>query len=63
MVVGAHSESYRPLRYLVQRLPVMVAPSWLRTPTLPIAIDDVVLYLTQAPEVEDSAEREVHRRP
>ena len=31
MVVGAGSESYRTLRYLVQRLPVMVAPSWLRT--------------------------------
>ena len=59
MVVGARSESYRTLRYLVQRLPVMIAPSWLRTPTQPIGIDDVVSYLTQAPEVPDSAEREV----
>lgn len=30
MVVGAGSESYRTLRYLVGRLPVMVAPAWLR---------------------------------
>ena len=52
MVVGAGSESYRTLRYLVQRLPVMIAPSWLRTPTQPIGIDDVVSYLTQAPEVD-----------
>jgi uncharacterized protein YbjT (DUF2867 family) len=59
MVVGAGSESYRTLRYLVQRLPVMVAPSWLRTPTQPIGIDDVVSYLTQAPEVGESAAREV----
>ena len=27
MVVGAESESYRTLRYLVQRLPVMIAPA------------------------------------
>ena len=59
MVVGAASESYRTLRYLVQRLPVMVAPSWLDTPTQPIGIDDAVSYLTQAPEIGDSAGREV----
>ena len=45
MVVGAGSESYRTLRYLVTRLPVMIAPSWLRTATQPIGIDDVVEYL------------------
>src|SRR3954468_12671030 len=33
MVVGARSESYRPLRYLVERLPAMIAPAWLSTPT------------------------------
>ncbi len=59
MVVGAGSESYRTLRYLVQRLPVMIAPAWLATPTQPIAIDDVVSYLAQAPEVEASRGREV----
>jgi uncharacterized protein YbjT (DUF2867 family) len=59
MVVGAGSESYRTLRYLVQRLPVMIAPSWLKTPTQPIGIDDVVSYLTQAPEIEESKGREV----
>lgn len=59
MVVGAASESYRTLRYLVRRLPVMVAPSWLRTETQPIAIDDVVTYLTRAGDVEGSRGREV----
>jgi len=59
MVVGARSESYRTLRYLVQRLPVMIAPTWLRTRTQPIGIDDVVAYLTQAPDVAASAGREV----
>ena len=59
MVVGAGSESYRTLRYLVQRLPAMIAPAWLATPTQPIAADDVVDYLVQAAEAPDSAEREV----
>jgi len=59
MVVGADSESYRTLRYLVGRLPVMVAPSWLKTPTQPIGIDAAVEYLRRAPEVPESAGREV----
>jgi uncharacterized protein YbjT (DUF2867 family) len=59
MVVGAESESYRTLRYLVRRLPVMIAPSWLKTATQPIGIDDVLEYLRRAPEVPESAGREV----
>lgn len=59
MVVGAASESYRTLRYLVKRLPVMIAPSWLRIATQPIAIDDVVQYLMRAPHVPQSLGREV----
>jgi uncharacterized protein YbjT (DUF2867 family) len=59
MVVGAGSESYRTLRYLAGRLPVMIAPSWLRTATQPIGIDAVVEYLRRAPEVSDSEGREV----
>lgn len=59
MVVGAESESYRTLRYLVERLPVMIAPAWLRTKTQPIGIDDVIEYLRRAPEVPESSGREV----
>lgn len=59
MVVGAGSESYRTLRYLVGRLPVMIAPSWLRTKTQPIGIDATLEYLQRAPEVAESAGREV----
>jgi uncharacterized protein YbjT (DUF2867 family) len=59
MVVGAGSESYRMLRYLVGRLPVMVAPSWLRTDTQPIGIDAATEYLRRAPEVPESEGREV----
>ncbi len=59
MVVGAESESYRTLRYLVERLPVMIAPAWLRTKTQPIGIDDVIEYLRRAPSVPESSGREV----
>jgi uncharacterized protein YbjT (DUF2867 family) len=59
MVVGSRSESYRTLRHLVKRLPVMIAPSWLRKDTQPIGIDDVVEYLRRAPEVPESTGREV----
>jgi uncharacterized protein YbjT (DUF2867 family) len=55
MVVGAGSESYRTVRYLVERLPAMIAPSWLRNRTQPIAIDDVLEYLAQAAELPDAA--------
>jgi uncharacterized protein YbjT (DUF2867 family) len=59
MVVGAKSESYRTLRYLVRRLPVMIAPAWLKTATQPIGIDDVLEYLRRAPQVAESEGREV----
>ena len=59
MVVGARSDSYRTLRHLVERLPVMIAPAWLKTSTQPIGVDDVVAYLSEAPEVTGSAGREV----
>jgi uncharacterized protein YbjT (DUF2867 family) len=59
MVVGAGSESYRTLRYLVERLPAMIAPAWLKVPTQPIAIDDVLAYFTAAPDVAESAGREI----
>jgi len=59
MVVGAGSESYRTLHYLVGRLPVMIAPSWLRTATQPIGIDATIEYLRRAPEVPESEGREV----
>ncbi|MGH2840592.1 MAG: NAD(P)H-binding protein, partial [Solirubrobacteraceae bacterium] len=59
MVVGAGSESYRTLRHLVARLPVMITPRWLSTPTQPIDIDDVVAYLAAALWIEGSRGREI----
>lgn len=59
MVVGAGSESYRTLRSLVERLPVMLAPSWLATPTQAIAIGDVLRYLIEAPGIPEARSREI----
>ena len=59
MVVGAGSESYRTLRYLVQRLPAMIAPAWLKNETQPIGIDDTLSYLLRAPEIDDAAGAEI----
>jgi uncharacterized protein YbjT (DUF2867 family) len=59
MVVGGGSESYRTLRSLVERLPVMLAPSWLSTPTQAIAIADVLRYLVEAPGIQQTRSRTI----
>ncbi len=59
MVIGAKSEGYIMLRHLVQRLPVMIAPAWLKTRTQPIAVRDVLAYLAEAPALEAAAGRQV----
>jgi uncharacterized protein YbjT (DUF2867 family) len=45
MIIGSGSASFEMLRYLVDRLPVMVTPRWVSTPCQPIAIKDVLGYL------------------
>ncbi len=45
MIVGAGSASFEMLRYLTERLPVMIAPKWVATPSQPIDIRDVLSYL------------------
>ncbi|MFT5387764.1 MAG: hypothetical protein ACI9E5_000899, partial [Candidatus Omnitrophota bacterium] len=45
MIIGSGSASFEILRYLVDRLPVMVTPRWVNTPNQPIAIRNVVEYL------------------
>jgi uncharacterized protein YbjT (DUF2867 family) len=48
MVIGSGSESFRMVRDLAARLPVMVLPSWLKSRTQPIAISDVVAAIVHA---------------
>jgi uncharacterized protein YbjT (DUF2867 family) len=45
VVVGKGSAGFETIVALVDRLPAMVAPRWVSTPTQPIALDDVVRYL------------------
>ena len=46
VVVGRGSAAFETIVALVDRLPAMVAPRWVSTPTQPIALADVVRYLT-----------------
>jgi uncharacterized protein YbjT (DUF2867 family) len=48
IIIGSGSLSFEMIRALVERLPVMVTPRWVRTLTQPIAIEDVVSYLVAA---------------
>jgi uncharacterized protein YbjT (DUF2867 family) len=58
-VIGAGSESFRTLFYLVRRLPAMVTPRWVGTRTQPIAVADAVAYLAAAADLGLAADREI----
>jgi len=45
MIIGSGSASFESLRYLVDRLPIMITPRWVQTKSQPIAIRDVLYYL------------------
>lgn len=48
IVIGSGSLSFEMIRSLVERLPVMITPKWVRVPAQPIAIDDLLEYLIEA---------------
>ncbi len=48
IVIGSGSASFEMVRNLVEKLPVMTTPRWVRTPTQPIAIEDLITYLIEA---------------
>ena len=45
MVIGKGSAAFETILGLVKRLPVMLTPSWVSTPTQPIALADIARYL------------------
>ena len=55
MIIGSGSASFEILRYLVERLPVMVTPRWVKTPSQPIAIRNVIEYLYGCVEKEETS--------
>jgi uncharacterized protein YndB with AHSA1/START domain len=57
MIIGSGSASFEILRYLVERLPVMVTPRWVTTESQPIAVRNVVQYLVDCLAVPDTVGR------
>ncbi|TFG47719.1 MAG: SDR family oxidoreductase [Anaerolineales bacterium] len=54
VIVGSGSISFEMIRYLTERIPLMVCPRWVYTRTQPIAISDVLDYLQTALQTEAS---------
>jgi uncharacterized protein YbjT (DUF2867 family) len=57
VIIGAGSTSFDLVRYLTERLPVLISPRWVSTLTQPIAIDDVLRYLVECQEMPETEER------
>ena len=57
VIVGSGSVSFEMIRYLTERLPVMICPRWVYTRTQPIGIREVLEYLTAALTAPESRER------
>ena len=55
MIIGSGSASFEILRYLVERLPIMVTPKWVATECQPVAIADVLHWLVRCLEVPETA--------
>lgn len=59
MIIGSGSVSFEILRYLVERLPIMITPRWVRTESQPIAVRDVLHYLIAALEAPATTGRTI----
>ena len=57
VIIGAGSASFEILRYLVERLPVMVTPRWVQTECQPIAVHNVTEYLLDSLVMEETIGR------
>ncbi|MEO1716412.1 MAG: SDR family oxidoreductase [Planctomycetota bacterium] len=57
IILGSGSASFEILRYLVERLPMMVTPKWVKTRCQPISVIDVLAYLVRVLETPETAGR------
>ena len=57
LIIGSGGGSYEMLRYLVERLRIMICPRWVKSLAQPIAVDDVVEYLVRCMENENTSGR------
>ncbi len=54
VIIDSGSISFQMIRYLVERLPVMVCPKWIYSRIQPIAIEDLLEYMVSALNVPQS---------
>ena len=59
MIIGSGSASFEILRYLVERLPIMVTPRWVSTKCQPISIVDVLNYLQECLSTPESIGKDI----
>lgn len=52
IIIGNEGSSYKMLKYLVERLPIMLCPKWVLSKCQPIHVDDVISYLIKAVEAD-----------
>ncbi len=57
VILGSGGGSFEMLRYLVERLPLMICPKWVLTKCQPIFIGDVITYLSKSIEIKETEER------
>ncbi|ASK66123.1 NAD(P)-dependent oxidoreductase [Brachybacterium avium] len=57
VILGSGSASFEIMRHLAERLPVMIAPQWVRNRIQPTAVRDVLHYLVAAARLEGAPNR------
>jgi uncharacterized protein YbjT (DUF2867 family) len=57
VIIGAGSVSFDLVRYLTERVPILISPRWVSTLTQPISIDDVLRYLVECLEMPETENR------
>ena len=57
IIIGPGSISFEMIRYLTERIPIMICPRWVKTKVQPIAIDDVIYYLVESLKTPDSKDQ------
>ena len=57
IIIGSGSLSFEMIRALVDKLPVMITPRWVRTLSQPIAVEDVIAYLVAALDLDTAESR------
>lgn len=57
-LIGSGSASFEMIRHLTERLPVMVAPRWIKNRIEPLAIRDTLYYLVKAADLDEPVNRQ-----